>query len=282
MRTFRILAVMGATAALVSAAQAQTVLRGMADNRSGSISAFANAPSGDPRENGFNVNPGENDFEPFHFDLLETDVREGCSATRATARLSHDSDFILADLQQRCRGFRAAQSALASVVVTACGVGETSRASFEGNLNVVVRIENAPANGAPIRVRGTASASGGAAAQVRILRPNGTTLLNLTNGAVNAVVNLPNGEYTLMASSSNGSVSRSNIGTSTRAVDYSLGFWKECAGDLDGDGSVTLTDLSVLLSAFGASNQGDLDGDGVTDISDLALLLAHFGSTCNN
>jgi len=51
-------------------------------------------------------------------------------------------------------------------------------------------------------------------------------------------------------------------------------------GDLDGDGHVTLTDLSILLSDFGcmtAPCAGDADGDGDTDLSDLSILLAHFG-----
>ena len=55
-----------------------------------------------------------------------------------------------------------------------------------------------------------------------------------------------------------------------------------CAGDLDGDGTVGLTDLAVLLSDFGttgaAPDHGDLDGD--VDLTDLGTLLAFFGTTC--
>jgi FG-GAP-like repeat len=58
-----------------------------------------------------------------------------------------------------------------------------------------------------------------------------------------------------------------------------------CPGDVDGDGSVTLSDLSVLLANFGLSSgatraDGDLDGDEDVDLSDLATLLANFGTTC--
>lgn len=52
-------------------------------------------------------------------------------------------------------------------------------------------------------------------------------------------------------------------------------------GDLNEDGAVDLSDLAVLLSAFGASAAGDVNGDGTTDIADLGLLLAYFGSSCN-
>ena len=52
------------------------------------------------------------------------------------------------------------------------------------------------------------------------------------------------------------------------------------AGDLDYDGNVGLTDLAVLLQAFGGSDAGDLDGDGETTLSDLAMLLVRFGLRC--
>jgi hypothetical protein len=56
-----------------------------------------------------------------------------------------------------------------------------------------------------------------------------------------------------------------------------------CPGDLDGDGTVSLPDLAVLLSHFGSAggpNDGDIDNDGDVDLSDLANLLANFGSSC--
>jgi len=52
-----------------------------------------------------------------------------------------------------------------------------------------------------------------------------------------------------------------------------------CPGDLDGDGDTDLSDLSLLLAAYGIGPGGDLDGDGDTDLSDLALLLADYGCT---
>lgn len=58
-----------------------------------------------------------------------------------------------------------------------------------------------------------------------------------------------------------------------------------CPGDLDGDRSVNLTDLAVLLANFGMPSgatreQGDLTGDGAVTLNDLAILLANFGSAC--
>lgn len=57
-----------------------------------------------------------------------------------------------------------------------------------------------------------------------------------------------------------------------------------CRGDLNGDQSVTLADLSILLSDFGcappANCVGDVDGDNDTDLPDLSILLSTFGLRC--
>lgn len=52
-------------------------------------------------------------------------------------------------------------------------------------------------------------------------------------------------------------------------------------GDLNLDGRVTITDLSVLAINFnqeGGWSVGDLDGDGLVDISDLSILARNFGA----
>jgi hypothetical protein len=52
-------------------------------------------------------------------------------------------------------------------------------------------------------------------------------------------------------------------------------------GDVNGDLSINLSDLSILLSNFGKTGavrtQGDLDGNGSVNLSDLSQLLANFG-----
>ena len=52
-----------------------------------------------------------------------------------------------------------------------------------------------------------------------------------------------------------------------------------CPADLDGDGTVGASDLSAMLSAWGATgaNPADLDGDGSVGAADLAALLATWG-----
>jgi hypothetical protein len=57
------------------------------------------------------------------------------------------------------------------------------------------------------------------------------------------------------------------------------------AADLNCDGDADLSDLSTLLSNFGATGgathaQGDLDGDGDVTLTDLSILLSEYGSAC--
>ena len=58
-----------------------------------------------------------------------------------------------------------------------------------------------------------------------------------------------------------------------------------CDGDLDGDNSIGLSDLAILLANYGITSgmtaaDGDMDGDGDVDLSDLAALLAVYGTNC--
>ena len=49
-----------------------------------------------------------------------------------------------------------------------------------------------------------------------------------------------------------------------------------CPGDFDGDGFITVEDLLVVISGWGAP-AGDVNGDGTTDIEDLLSLIGGFG-----
>ncbi len=70
------------------------------------------------------------------------------------------------------------------------------------------------------------------------------------------------------------------------------GFWAiavgcTCIGDVDGNCSVDISDLSILLSAFGCCSPNpcynaiaDLDQNGCVELTDLSLLLSRFGIGC--
>ncbi len=57
-----------------------------------------------------------------------------------------------------------------------------------------------------------------------------------------------------------------------------------CPADLNHDGVIDLTDLSIMLTHFGMSgvthDDGDLDGDTDVDLDDLSALLVVFGTPC--
>ena len=54
-----------------------------------------------------------------------------------------------------------------------------------------------------------------------------------------------------------------------------------CNGaDLDGSGSVNVSDLLQLLAGFDDCCDGDVNGDGATNVSDLLLLLSEFDNSC--
>jgi agmatine/peptidylarginine deiminase len=51
-----------------------------------------------------------------------------------------------------------------------------------------------------------------------------------------------------------------------------------CDGDADGNGSVDLADLNLVLGNFGqATDDGDVNADGTVDLADLNLVLSNFG-----
>jgi endoglucanase len=54
-------------------------------------------------------------------------------------------------------------------------------------------------------------------------------------------------------------------------------------GDMNGDGAITIRDVSILLSQVGTSNtRGDLDNNGSVTPTDVAIMLSHFSNGRNN
>jgi hypothetical protein len=53
----------------------------------------------------------------------------------------------------------------------------------------------------------------------------------------------------------------------------------ECAGDLNNDGAVGSSDLSLLLTSWGGATPSiaDINGDGEVNAADMTLLLAQWG-----
>ena len=56
-----------------------------------------------------------------------------------------------------------------------------------------------------------------------------------------------------------------------------------CSEDINGNGTVEVSDVLLLLSEFGCTSDcgaADVDGDGVVSVGDILLLLAAFGEEC--
>lgn len=76
-------------------------------------------------------------------------------------------------------------------------------------------------------------------------------------------------------------------GTCPNPLGAAIGFWCKvqcpCPGDINGDGIISLVDLTIFLGSFGGpplSPCADINGDGIVDLLDLTLFLAVFGSPC--
>ncbi len=70
-----------------------------------------------------------------------------------------------------------------------------------------------------------------------------------------------------------------NLGTGVLLVDGpETGCDEPCEGDADGNGSVGVDDLLIVIGAWGSSDElADLDGDGTVGVNDLLIVIANWG-----
>jgi len=70
-------------------------------------------------------------------------------------------------------------------------------------------------------------------------------------------------------------------------ADYALSFTVlgACPGDANGDGTVAFSDITTVLSNWGASSAcsqaGDTNGDGTVTFADVTMVLSNWGAACN-
>lgn len=87
-----------------------------------------------------------------------------------------------------------------------------------------------------------------------------------------------NGSHTLTARATDNA---NNVATSTAVTVTVSGGGTQKQGDLNGDGKVNITDLSILLTNWGKTgipaSQGDINSNGKVDITDLSILLSKWG-----
>lgn len=81
---------------------------------------------------------------------------------------------------------------------------------------------------------------------------------------------------------SDGSLGSSDLLAQNINADGSFG-QAPCPGDLDGNRTIDLSDLGIVLAHYGQAGgyaQGDLDGSGFVDLADVAIMLSAYGSNC--
>jgi hypothetical protein len=52
----------------------------------------------------------------------------------------------------------------------------------------------------------------------------------------------------------------------------------ECYGDVNGDSTVNVNDLFVVINQFGGDDIGDINGDGIVNVTDILDVLDNWGS----
>ncbi len=124
----------------------------------------------------------------------------------------------------------------------------------------------------------TASTDNIAVANYKLSR-NGTLIATLPAGTLtyndSGLSPLTAYSYSLVATD--------GAGNSSAAATLSATTKTAKIGDLDGNGAVDITDLSIMLSDFGSTDpvkiaQADIIVNGAVDIFDLSALLSHFGT----
>jgi parallel beta-helix repeat protein len=65
-------------------------------------------------------------------------------------------------------------------------------------------------------------------------------------------------------------------GNGTLTIDFT----SNCPEDIDGNGTVNIDDLLLVLGNFNGTGQGDVDNNGVVDIDDLLLVIGAWGTDC--
>lgn len=118
--------------------------------------------------------------------------------------------------------------------------------------------------------------SGGATLSVT---PGGVSVLTDANGSFMASGLLPGTTY-LVTASHDAFLNASRTVTTPSSGTVTLPDVTLLAGDIDGDGRITITDVSLVASLFGATttSSSDINGNGVVDIGDVSVVATNFGS----
>ena len=159
-----------------------------------------------------------------------------------------------------------------TAAVTGTTVADSVAPSVPANLRTTLTTANS------VAIAWDASTDNTGVAGYDVFR-NGTKVGSPTATAYTDTGLAPNTTYTytVKARDAAGNTSAASSGLSAKTLNGSAA----SSGDLNGDGKVNITDLSILLSHWNATGvpvtQGDLNADGKVNITDLSILLSHWG-----
>ena len=159
-----------------------------------------------------------------------------------------------------------------STAVSGTTAADTVAPSVPGNVRSTMRTANS------ISLAWDASTDNGGVKDYLIFR-GGTQIGTSTTTSYTASGLSPNTSYGFTIKARD--LANNQSGSSSTLTVSTLSGTGANKGDLDGNGTVNLTDLSILLSNWnrtGASvSQGDLDGNGTVNLTDLSMLLTNWG-----
>jgi hypothetical protein len=113
------------------------------------------------------------------------------------------------------------------------------------------------------------------------------TWVNYQNGSVSSLVDIPltAGTHNVILAGQGASLTVDRLIFTTDTSCVPTGTGDNCAtasgkpGDINGDGTVNVFDLSILLSKWGTSDPAtDLNSDGTVNVFDLSILLSNWGT----
>jgi chitodextrinase len=151
-------------------------------------------------------------------------------------------------------------------------VADTTPPSVPANLRSTLKTSTS------IAIAWNASTDNGGVKDYVIFR-NGTQIGTSTTTAFTAGALTPSTSYSFTVRARD--MANNQSAASATLTESTLAGTGANKGDLDGSGTVNLTDLSILLSNWNRTGvpitQGDVDANGVVNLTDLSILLTNWG-----
>lgn len=210
-------------------------------------------------------------YEVYRNSTLVTTVTSGTTFTDSGLTPSTSYSYTIDAVDTSSPAHKSAQTS----AVNATTKADTTAPSVPTNL------QQALVTSTSIAISWTDSTDNVGVTGYKVFR-NGTQVGTSTNATYTDTGLSPNTQYTYTVKAYDAA---GNVSAASAALNVTtLAASGNCSnGDLNGDGHVNITDLSILLSHYGTTtgatcSTGDDNGDGAVNITDLSILLSNFGT----